>query len=130
MALDGRSPAIRFLIRDRDSKFCRPFDTVLRSEGCGSSAPVRAPNANAYAERVIETMRTECLDWTLIQRRRHLDRTLRTYAEHYNRQRPHRALALAPQLADVRISVPVRPRHICRRVMLGGLIHEYYGAAA
>jgi transposase InsO family protein len=57
--------------------------------------PIRAPNANAYAERVIETMRAECLDWTLIQGRRHLDRTLQTYAEHYNRRRPHRALALA-----------------------------------
>src|SRR5664280_1306618 len=46
--------------------------------------PIRAPNANAYAERVIETVRAECLDWTLILGRRHLDRTLRTYAEHYN----------------------------------------------
>jgi hypothetical protein len=39
--------------------------------------PVRAPNANPYAERVIETIRAECLDWTLIQGRRHLERTLR-----------------------------------------------------
>jgi transposase InsO family protein len=92
--------------------------------------PVRAPNANAYAERVIETMRAECLDWTLILGRGHLDRTLRTYGEHYNRQRPHRAVGLAPPLADARISVPVGPRHVCRRDLLGGLIHEYYGAAA
>jgi putative transposase len=92
--------------------------------------PVRAPNANAYAERVIETMRAECLDWTLILGRGHLDRTLRTYGEHYNRQRPHRAVGLVPPLADARISVPVSPPHICRRDLLGGLIHEYYGAAA
>jgi transposase InsO family protein len=58
--------------------------------------PIQAPNANAHAERVIETIRAECLDWTLILGRRHLDRTLRTYVDHYNRGRPHRALGLAP----------------------------------
>ena len=67
----GSSPAIRFLIRDRDAKFSGPFDTVLRSEGMRViRTPVRAPNANARAERVIETIRAECLDWTLILDRR------------------------------------------------------------
>jgi len=130
MDLDGRSPAIRFLIRDRDAKFSGPFDTVLRSEGMRViRTPVRAPNANAHAERVIETIRAECLDWTLILDRRHLDRTLRTYAEHYNRGRPHRALALAPPLAEARDPIPVSPRDVRRRDLLGGLIHEYHGAA-
>ena len=69
MALDGHLPAIRFLIRDRDSKYSRSFDTVLRSEGMRViRTPIQAPNANAHAERVIETIRIECLDWTLIQR--------------------------------------------------------------
>jgi len=135
MNLDGRSPAIRLLIRDRDAKFSRPFDAVLRSEGMRViRTPVRAPNANAYAERVIETMRAECLDWTLILGRGHLDRALRTYAEHYNRQRPHRALGLTPPLAGASISVPitgpVNPGDVRRRDLLGGLIHEYHGAAA
>ena len=92
--------------------------------------PVRAPNANAYAERVIETMRAECLDWTLIWGRRHLDRTLRTYAEHYNRQRPHRALGLASPLAAAGEPIPVDPRDVRRRDLLGGLVHEYHEAAA
>src|SRR5664280_899935 len=133
MNLDGRSPAIRFLIRDRDAKFSGPFDAVLRSEGMRViRTPVRTPNANAYAERVIETMRAECLDWSLILGRRHLDRTLRTYGEHYNRQRPHRALALAAPLAEASISVPVpvSPRDVRRRDLLGGLIHEYHRVAA
>ena len=131
MDLDGHSPAIRFLIRDRDAKFCGPFDTVLRSEGMRViRTPIRAPNANAHAERVIETIRAECLDWTLILGRRHLDRTLRTYAEHYNRGRPHRALGLASPLAEASVPVPVSPRDVRRRDLLGGLIHEYYGAAA
>jgi putative transposase len=63
--VDDRSPAIRFLIRDRDSKYSRSFDTVLRSEGMRViRTPFQAPNANAHAERVIETIRAECLDWT------------------------------------------------------------------
>jgi putative transposase len=124
-------PAIRFLIRDRDTKFCRPFDTVLRSEGMRViRTPIQAHNANAHAERVIETMRAECLDWTLILGRRHLDQTLRIYAEHYNRQRPHRAIRLATPLGVARVPVPVSPRDVRRRDMLGGLIHEYHGAAA
>jgi transposase InsO family protein len=133
MALDGRSSPVRFLIRDRDAKFCGPFDTVLRAEGMRViRTPIRAPNANAHAERVIETIRTECLDWTLIQGRRHLDRTLRIYAEHYNRGRPHGALGLASPLAEASITVPVpvSPRDVRRLDLLGGLTHEYYRAAA
>jgi hypothetical protein len=131
MALDDRSPRVRFLIRDRDTKFCRPFDTVLRSEGMRViRPPIQAPNANAHAERVIETMRAECLDWTLILGRRHLDWTLRTYVEHYNRGRPHRALGLASPLAETLVPVPVSPRDIRRRDLLGGLIHEYHGLDA
>jgi transposase InsO family protein len=131
MALDDRSPVIRFLVRDRDSKYSRPFDTVLRAEGMRViRTPFRAPNANAHAERVVETMRAECLDWTLTLGRRHLDRTLRTYTEHYNRGRPHRALGLASPLLTGGESIPVHPRDVRRGDLLGGLIHEYHGVAA
>jgi putative transposase len=131
--LDGHSPAIRFLIGDRDAKFNRGFDEVVRSEGARVIVtPIQAPNADAHAERVIETIRAECLDWTLILGRRHLDRTLRTYVEHYNRGRPHRALGLASPLAEASITVPVpvSPRDVRRRDLLGGLIHEYYRVPA
>lgn len=130
--LDARTTPGRFLIRDRDNtKFSRSFDTVLRSEGMRViRTPVRAPNANAHAERVIETVRAECLDWPLVWGRRHLDRAVRTYAEHYNRQRPHRAVGLAPPLVAAGERLLVDPRHIRRRDLLGGLIHDYHGAAA
>ena len=131
MDLDGHSPAVRFLIRDRDAKFSRSFNTVLRAEGMRViRTPIRAPNANARAERAVETIRAECLDWTLVWGRRHLGRTLRTYADHYNRQRPHRALALAAPLAGASIPIPVDPRDVRRRDLLGGLIHEYDRVAA
>ena len=129
--LDGSSPAIRFLIRDRDAKFSGSFDEVVRSDGTRVIVtPFQAPNANAHAERVIETIRAECLYWTLFLGRRHLDRTLRTYAEHYNRGRPHRALGLAPPRAEAGEPMAVSPRDVRRRDLLGGLIHEYHGAAA
>ncbi len=129
--LDARARPLRFLIHDRDTKFSRPFDAVVRSEGARVIlTPVRAPNANAHAERFVETIRAECLDWSLILGRRHLDRTLRAYAEHYNRARPHRALGLAPPLAEAGDPIPVSPRDVRRRDVLGGLIHEYHGRAA
>ena len=79
---------------------------------------------------MIETIRAECLDWSLILGRRHLDLTLRTYAEHYNRGRPHRALDLATPLAEALPPMPISPRDVHWRDLLGGLIHEYHGAAA
>jgi putative transposase len=131
MDLDSHLPAIRFVVRDRDAKFCGLFDTLLRAEGMRViRTPIRAPNANAHAERVIETIRIECLDWTLILGRRHLDRTLRTYVDHYNRQRPHRALGLASPLAETLVPVPVSTHAVRRRDLLDGLIHEYHAAAA
>src|SRR5438067_8655169 len=73
--LRERSTPLRFLIRDRDGKFTRDFDTVFRSEGIEIiRTPVRAPKANAIAERFVRTVRSECLDWLLIANRRHLER--------------------------------------------------------
>ena len=108
-----------------------PFDEVFRAEGVRIvRTPIRAPNANAHVERLISTLRRECLDWTLVRGRRHVDRTLRAYADHYNHERPHRGLALAvPDRPTVR-GVPVRPRDVRGRAVLGGLIHEYSAPAA
>ena len=86
MDLDGRAAPVRFVIHDRDSKFSGSFDEVFRSEGTEVIlTPIRTPNANAnaHAERWVRTVRAECLDWMLILGRRHLDRVLRTYVEHY-----------------------------------------------
>jgi putative transposase len=122
---------VRFLIHDRDAKFSGPFDEVFRSEGAEVIlTPIRAPNANAHAERWIETARAECLDWTLIMSRRHLDRPSGPYAEHCNEKRPHRALGFAAPLGGAGNPVTVHPREVRRRDVLGGLIHEYLRVAA
>src|SRR5262249_43526111 len=97
LGLDLSERGVRFLIRDRDGKYSRPFDEVLRSEGIRIvKTPVRAPQANSIAERFVRTARSECLDWLLILNRRHLERVLRVYVHHYNTRRPHRALKLCP----------------------------------
>jgi putative transposase len=130
MDLDGRAP-VRFLIHDRDSKFSGSFDEVFRSEGAEVIlTPIRVPNANAFAERWVRTVRAECLDWMLILGRRHLDRVLRTYVEHYNGHRAHRALGLAAPLDDSEDSVVIPAREVRRWNVLGGLIHEYHRMAA
>ena len=90
-----RPREIRFVIRDRDTKFSSAFDEVFRTEGVRIiKTPFRAPRANAFAERWVRTVRTECLDWMLLLGHRHLERVLRAYAAHYNGQRPHRGLEL------------------------------------
>jgi transposase InsO family protein len=85
--------------------------------------PIAAPRANSHIERQIGTTRRECLDWLLILNRRHLERVLTEWTEHYNQARPHRGLDLQTPIArsdPVLTSGPVR----CN-VRLGGLLCEY-----
>ena len=93
MTLDEQEQRPRFLIRDRDRKFTYAFDEVFRSESVRViRAPVAAPRTRAHAERWVGSVRRECLDRLLIISRKHLERVLREYVEHYNTHRPHRAL--------------------------------------
>ena len=130
LSFTGVLDRTRFLIHDRDSKFSAAFDEVFRSEGIRViQTPIRAPQANAYAERFVSTVRAECLDWLLIVGRHHLERVLRTYTTHYNQERPHRGLALLSPEATDGLDPPTTGK-VERRDRLGGLIHEYYRAAA
>src|SRR3954467_14170455 len=77
------------------SKFTAAFDAVFAAAGIQAvKIPPRAPKANAYAERWVRTVRTECLDWVLVCNRRHLEHILGTYVAHYNTARPHRGIDL------------------------------------
>jgi putative transposase len=130
LGLDFADQGVRLVIRDRDSKYSGSFDEVFSSNGIRTvKTPVRAPQANAIAERFVRTVRTECLDWLLSLNRRHLERVLRVYVNHYNTNRPHRALELQP---PQHAKPPPTPAigEIRRRDRLGGLIHEYHRTAA
>ncbi len=131
LAMAGALKDIRFLIRDRDARFTSPFDEVFRSEGARVIAtPVRAPKANAFAERFVRTARSELLDLTLVTGRRHLLRLLADYQTHYNSHRPHRGIGLhAPRPANV-VDAVVPINEIRRSRVVGGLISEYHGWAA
>jgi putative transposase len=95
LGLDFSDQGVRFRVRDRDSKYSGTFDEVFRSERIRIvKTPVRSPEANAIVERFVRIVRGECLDWLLILNRRHLEHVLRVYTDHYNHQRPHRALDL------------------------------------
>jgi transposase InsO family protein len=118
----------RFLLHDRDAKFPASFDVVFASEGIEVVlTPFRAPNANAYAERWVRSVREECLDHLLILNERHLEHVLAEYCRYYNRARPHQGIE---QL------IPESPNHqpgqgpVQRRDLLGGLLHDYFRDAA
>jgi hypothetical protein len=97
--LIARTP-IRFLIRDHDPKFTSSFDSVFESQGTRIvRTPIQAPEANAFCERLIATIRRECLDWLIVLNERHLRFIQRERVVHYNQDRPH--ASLGPGIPDV-----------------------------
>jgi putative transposase len=124
----GDEHACRFLIHDRDTKFSHAFDEVFRTTGIKIiRTPIQAPNANAFAERWVRTVRADCLDRILILGSRHLQRVLHVYRRHINEHRPHRALRLQPPCGRAPTPV-IEPAELRRRDLLGGLIYEYDAA--
>ncbi len=131
---DDPELCIRFLLRDRDAKYCRSFNAVFATERIEVVlTPYRTPQANGHIERLIGGLRREVLDHLLILDRRHLMDVLREYVAHHNSHRPHRGLGLR-RPRDVGEPIPgpgpARPEAIKRREILGGLIHEYHARAA
>ena len=129
MDLGDHAEQFRFLIRDRDGKFTAAFDAVFAGADIRIiRTPVRAPRANAIAERFIGTLRRECLDHLLITGPRHLAAVLQEFVEHYNTHRPHRSLDQHPPAGRTPppSGATVRP---LRRDRLGGLVHEYVQVA-
>src|SRR5262249_29231065 len=123
----------RFLIHDRDSIFSHELDQELKGFGVRVlKTPRRAPQANAFCERLIGTIRRECLDWIIPLSEAHLKRTLREFVHHYNRGRPHSALGPGipePTQANAQAG-PHRHKlpegyHVGSTPILGGLHHEY-----
>ncbi|MGH3806985.1 MAG: integrase core domain-containing protein [Pseudonocardiaceae bacterium] len=133
MDLADRATTIKFLLRDRDSRFTTAFDAVFAADGIRIlTSPPRAPRANAICERMIGTLRRELLDRILIVNERHLRRTLAVYLQHFNTARPHRTLGqLAPAQAETQSPhvINLVDHQIHRRPILDGLTSEYHIAA-
>src|SRR6266487_5456801 len=126
MQVDEDLAEFRFLVRDRDTKFTAAFDTLFAAAGIEVlRTPVRAPRANAYAERWVGTVRREVLDRMLILGGGQLRLVLAEFVDHYNVRRPHRALGQLPPLGPGESAVVVPARRVVSRDRLGGLFHEY-----
>jgi transposase InsO family protein len=123
--LGDRAGKFRFLVRDRDAKFTRVVDDVMSGNDIRViKIPPRSPRANAFAERWVRTVRSECTDRMLIFGERHLRAVLTEYADRYNRHSPHRSLDLRAPAGGVDV-VRLPFSRIERRQVLGGLINEY-----
>ena len=114
-----------YLIRDNDSKYGQAFTRVATASGITElRTPVRAPRANGTCERVLGSVRRECLDHLLVLGERHLSRVLHEYVGYVNRDRPHQGLAQAtpapPYEPTGHRAGPVRAVPA-----LGGLHHAY-----
>jgi hypothetical protein len=122
--LQRRAYPAKFLICDNDKKFPFAFDRVIAGEGVRViRTPLQAPKANAHAERWVGSARRECFDWVIVRGQRHAELVLEEYIDHYNKERPHRALQLHPPNGQVcgasaKGAISCRPR-------LGGLLREY-----
>jgi transposase InsO family protein len=125
--------AHRFLVHDRDAIYAPAVDRAIRSMGLRVlKTPVRTPQANAFCERLIGTIRRECLDWLIPFHEGHLRGILRAWVTHYNRGRPH--AGLGPGIPDAPPTL-IRPKptghclppggRVIATPVLGGLHHEY-----
>jgi len=112
------------LIRDNDSKYTDAFDAVFESEDINIiRTPYRAPNANAFAERFVRTIREEMLDKVLVLNQAHLRRILIEFLEYYNRRRPHQGI---DQQSPIERPEPLTEGLIQKRLVLGGIINDYF----
>jgi len=130
--ITGEQPC-RFVLHDRDRIYSMELDTAVKSMGVDIlKTPFRAPQANAYCERLIGTARRECLDYLIPLHEKHLRRILKGWVTHYNRGRPH--ASLGPGIPEPGVAIPAKRcsghhlpvgHRVVSKPILGGLHHEY-----
>jgi transposase InsO family protein len=123
----GKGP--KYLLHDRDCKYGRKFAAAAASSGIKElRSPIRAPKANAICERIIGSLKRECLDHMLIWHRSQVRRLVKQYANYYNLARPHQGInqCIPEYSALFPLSSPTCPRsRISAKPVLGGLHHHY-----
>ena len=130
MAGDGFLQGVRYLIHDRDAKFCAAFRRILKDAGTKPLAlPARSPNLNAYAERWIRGLREECLGRLILFGETGLRKVLGEYVAHFHEERPHQGLANRIPFPDARDRIGARDGPITGRKRLGGLLRFYHREA-
>jgi putative transposase len=134
MDLQDAGATVKYLGRDRDSRYTAAFDAVFHNEGTAIvKTGIRVPRMNAIMERWVRSCRTELLDRTVIVNQAHVLHALREYETFYNQHRPHRALHSAAPLRPFPQPITAPDRldrlDIRRRDRLGGILHEYRHAA-
>jgi len=126
---DGFLRDKRYLIHDRDTKFCRAFVDVLEDSDVEPvKLPPRSPNMNAYCERFIRSLKEECLDGMIFVGERSLRRSVKEYLEHYHRERNHQGLD--NRLIEPDDAVGSTDGEVVCRQRLGGLLRYYHRTAA
>ena len=126
MDLGEQADRVRFMIRDRDSKFTCAFDAVIAHAGIRTVlCNIQTPRMNAIAERWIGGCRRELLDRTLIWNQARLRQILRQYETHHNQHRPHRSLHSAAPLKPLPEPADLGQYRVRRQARVGGLINEY-----
>jgi putative transposase len=123
--------APKYLIRDNDSKFGKCFARVVRTSGIKIlKTPIHAPRANAVCERLLRSVRQECLDHLLILQEKQLQRVLNAYVAYFNQARPHQGIG--QQIPEQRRLVPSAQdagNQVIALPVIGGLHHDYHWAA-
>ena len=125
---DGEFKSVRYLIRDRDSKFTRSFDEIFNSIGIKAvKLPARSPNLNAFAERFVRSIKSECLQRLILFGEKSLKYVLKEYADHYHHERNHQGVDNKILFPDDRLK---KTGDIVRSERLGGLLNYYHREAA
>ena len=126
---DGFLKEKQFLIRDRDTKFTRQFDNILKEASVQPVVlPARSPNLNAYAERFVKSIKTECLDKMIFFGVGSLRKAISEYVSHYHTERNHQGLENCLIQPDGDVG-ETNSEIICHE-RLGGILKYYHRKAA
>jgi len=134
MELAERGESVTYLLKDGDTKFTKKFDEVFKADGIKvKKLPFASPNLNAYAERFVQSAKTECLDHFVVFGENHLEFLLREYEQYYNTVRPHQGLGNKP-IGVIALPPPapneLEPSQVQCESRLSGLLRHYYRKAA
>lgn len=115
----------KYLIHDRDTKYCKSFRRIFKQQGVEPLAlPPRTPNLNAFAERWIRSIKTECLQYLIPPGRQALEYAINQYVAHYNQERTHQGVGnrvLTPSNQPISLNSPVKVSH-----RIAGLLSYYH----